>query len=110
MAPPKFANVFMQPVTVPADSRAMSRQMAQTALMHKSAIPAVSAISNAATRELVVRAAIASNHPLPTRAVDRTPQRPTLNPYRRPHRPVQKPPVLHAPSPLNRPTEARRLA
>src|SRR5881296_4546484 len=98
MAPPKFANVFMQPVTVPADSRAMSRQMAQTALMHKSAIPAVSAISNAATRELVVRAAIASNNPLPTRAVDTTPQRPTLNPYRRTHRSVQKPPVMHAPA------------
>src|SRR3989442_519006 len=63
-----------------ADSRAMSRQMAQTALMHKSAIPAASAISNAAARELEVTAAIASIKPLPTRAVETTPQRPTFNP------------------------------
>src|SRR5436189_446910 len=106
MAPARFANVFMQPVTVPADSRPMSRQMAQTGLMHKSAIPAASAISNAAASELVVTAAIASNNPLPTRAVDATPQRPILNPYRRTQRSVQKPPVMHAPAPLNSTIEA----
>src|SRR5437867_4333193 len=82
MAPPRFAKVFIQPVTVPADSRPMSRQTAQAALIDKSAMPAASAMSNAAARELVMVAARLSINPLPTSAVDATPQRPTLNPYR----------------------------
>src|SRR5437899_8892163 len=48
MAPPRLANVFMQPVTVPADSRPISRQTDHAALMHKSAMPAAAAIKSAA--------------------------------------------------------------
>src|SRR5437899_2909899 len=48
MAPPRLANVFMQPVTVPADSRPISRQTDHAALMHKSAMPAALLIAAAA--------------------------------------------------------------
>ena len=68
------------PVTVPADSRPMSRQMAHAELMDKSATPAAAAIRSAAASGLLVTAAIASIKPLPTSAPAATPQRPMRKP------------------------------
>src|SRR5439155_21876627 len=110
MAPPRFAKVFMQPVTVPADSRPMSRQTAQAALIDKSAMPAASAINKAAAKEFVMIAAPASINPLPTSAVDATPQRPIFIPYRSTQRTVQKPPITLAIAPLKSTIDANRLA
>src|SRR5947199_6601727 len=110
IAPPRLANVFMQPVTVPADSRPISRHTDQAALIHKSAIPAAAAIKSAAISELLITAATARIKPLPMSAIDATPHRPILSPYRLTQWSVQNPPTILAPAPLKRTSDASRLA
>src|SRR5262245_13798188 len=116
MAPPTFANVFMQAVTVPADSRPTSRHMAHAALMHRSAAPAAHAINSAAATGRFVTAAAASRRPLDGRAIAPTAHRPTLSPYFFTHRSVQNPPsrLVIAPmkstSPASKPADAAENA
>src|SRR6266581_5324634 len=99
IVPPAFANVFMQPVTTPAASPPTSWQSAHAEQILKSAIPAATAISNAAVTELSVRAAVARTAPLTTSALAATPQRPIFNPYFLAQRSVHNPPTMLAAAP-----------
>src|SRR3954453_23183839 len=102
MAPPRFANVFMQAVTVPAESRPTSRHIAHAALMQRSAAPAASAISNAATNGRLVRVAPARRTPLVGKAIPPTAHLPILSPYFFTQRSVQKPPIRLVIAPMNK--------
>src|SRR5262249_23178366 len=110
IAPPRLANVFMHPVTVPADSRPMSRQTAHAELMLKSATPAAAAISSAPAIALLHPAPPARNTPPPTRAPDAPPHHPTHNPYPPPQKPAQPPPPILAIAPQKSTTDANKLA
>src|SRR5262245_58945646 len=110
IAPPAFAKVFMQPVTVPAASPPISRQTAHAELIDKSATPAATAISNAEATALPDKAAAARINPLVINVIAITPDLPILKPYRLTQWSVQSPPKTAAAAPESRTTDASPLA
>src|SRR5690349_1593234 len=100
----------MQAVTVPAESRPISRHIAHAALMQRSAAPAASAMRSAEATGRLVKAAPARSNPLDGRAIAPTEHRPIFRPYFFTHRSVQKPPSRLVTAPMNRTNPASNPA